>query len=114
MKNLLILLFFVSQIAVAGDCKVTTVTIEKNGKVEAETRTVCKEGTAPDPKIKIGDIVLESEVGVSKIDNYFTYRRQRCRIFEDQGIFQKQVRDYYGVICQIEKDSSNWIVVDKW
>ena len=114
MKNLLILLFFVSQIAVAGDCKVTTVTIEKNGKVEAETRTVCKEGTAPDPKIKIGDIVLESEVGVSKIDNYFTYHRQRCRIFEDQGIFQKQVRDYYGVICQMEKDSSNWIVVDKW
>jgi hypothetical protein len=114
MKNLLILTFFLSQLAFAGDCKVTTVTVEKNGQVEAETRTVCKEGTVPDTKIKIGDVVLESEVGESQITNYFVYHRQRCRMFEEQAIFQKKIRDYHGVICQMSKNDSNWIVVDKW
>jgi hypothetical protein len=114
MKNLLILAFFISQLAFAGDCKVTTVTIERNGQVEAETRTVCKEGETPNTKLKIGDIISENEVATSRIGNYFIYRKHRCRIFEDQGLFRKQVRDYYGVICQTEKDSLNWIVVDKW
>jgi hypothetical protein len=114
MKNLLILTVFISQLVFAGDCKVTTVTVERDGKVEAETRTVCKEGATPDTKLKIGDVVLESEMGRAQVTNYFTYHRQRCRMFEEQAIFQKKIRDYYGVICQIEKDNSNWIVVDKW
>ena len=114
MKNLLILLCFLSQLAFASDCKVTTVTIEKDGQVETETRTICKEGTIPDTKLKIGDTILESEVGVSPVSNYFTYRRQRCRMFEEQGIVQKQIKIYHGVICQNPKDNSNWLVVDKW
>jgi hypothetical protein len=114
MKYLAILAVFLTQIASASDCKVTTVTIEKNGQVEAETRTVCKEDALPDTKIRIGDVVMENEVGQSPITNYFTYRRQRCRMFEEHAIVQKKIRDYHGVICQIGKDNSNWVVVDKW
>jgi hypothetical protein len=114
MKKIIFLLALTSQIAFAGDCKVTTVTIEKNGQVEAETRTICKEGEIPDTKLKIGDVVLESEVGESQVPDYFTYHRQRCRLFEEHAIFQKKIRDYFGVICQMDKNGSNWVVVDKW
>jgi hypothetical protein len=114
MKNLLILTVFISQLAFAGDCKVTTVTVERNGQVEAETRTVCKEGATPDTKLKIGDVILENEVGQAPVTKYFTYHRQRCRMFEEQAIFQKKIRDYYGVICQMDSNGSNWVVVDKW
>lgn len=114
MKKFVYLLLLVSLTALADECKVTTVTIERNGKVESETATVCKEGQPIDTKIRIGDTILESEVGRSKMDKYFTYRNSRCRMFTEHMAKDKLLRVYHGVICQIDNSETNWIVIDKW
>jgi hypothetical protein len=84
------------------------------GKFKTEAVTVCKEGTAPERKIKIGDTILESEVGKSKVDIYFNYQNTRCRLFQETYSERRELKVYYGVICQTDNSGANWIVVDKW
>jgi hypothetical protein len=96
------------------NCKITTVTIERNGHVETETATICKEGADVNDTVKVGDIILENEVGHAVMKKYFTYRNARCRMFTEHHVVNKQLHDHYGVICQTEKNSPQWIVVDKW
>jgi len=115
MKKLLILTMFVSQLALANECKVTTVTTERDGRVDSETATICKEGQGHDHKIKVGDIILESEVGINKrVSQYFTYKNSRCRIFTENTVRNKELRINNGVICQLDNNDTNWVVVDKW
>jgi hypothetical protein len=113
MKKYLILLMLVSAQAYATNCKVTTVQIENEGKFQTETATVCKEGSEVG-KIKIGDVILESEVGKSKIDKMFNYRNSQCKMFTESTAKDKVLRVYHGVMCQLDGNQANWLVVDKW
>lgn len=115
MRYLIISLLCFCNIAFADDnCKTVTVTIERNGQVEAETATICKEGQDINDTVKVGDIVLENELGRAAVRKYFTYRNARCRMFAEHHVVNKQLHDHFGVICQVEKNSPNWMVVDKW
>jgi len=115
MKYLIVLTIFISQLVLADECKVTTVTTEHNGRVDTETATVCKEGEGHDHKIKVGDIILESEVGTNKrVSQYFTYKNSRCRIFTENTVRNKELRINNGVICQLDHSDTSWVVVDKW
>lgn len=114
MKYLIIALLFFCNISFADECKTTTVTVEHtDGKVETESATVCKDGQTVAPKVKIGDVILESELPKAKVRKYFNYKNSRCRMFAEHVAENKQLKEYYGVICQLD-DSENWIVVDKW
>lgn len=84
--------------------------VELGGKFNTEAVTICKEGNATLQKIKIGDHILENEVGKSKVTKYFTYNNQKCRMFTERYKHQT----YNGVICQNEDSQINWTVVDKW
>ena len=90
------------------------------GKFTTEAITVCKEGDARLPKgfepvkLKIGDKILESEAGKSKIENYFTYNNQTCRMFTERYTFKGNAEIYNGVICQNNRIDTNWTVVDRW
>lgn len=109
-----VILLLVCNTAWADDCKTTTVVIDRNGVTESETAVVCKEGGDIKSTVKVGDVILESEVGRSKIRKYFSFRNSRCRIFTEHHVANKQLHDHYGVICQTGEDSNQWIVVDKW
>lgn len=93
------------------------------GKFTTEAITVCREGNANterlskgfEPvKLRIGDKILESEVGKSKIENYFTYKNQTCRMFTERYTFKGNQEIYNGVICQNDRIDTNWTVVDRW
>ena len=89
--------------------------LDLGGKFSTEAVTICKEGTTTIQKIKKGDHILESEVGKSKIDKYFTYNNARCRMFTERNEFKGELAVYHGVICQIDNSDTNWmVVVDKW
>lgn len=93
------------------------------GEFTTEAITVCREGDANverlskgfEPvKLKIGDRILESEVGKSKIENYFTYNNRTCRMFTERYTFKGNAEIYNGVICQNDRIDNNWTVVDRW
>lgn len=88
--------------------------ISLNGIYLSDAVTVCRENGEINHKISIGDTILESEVGKSKINKYFEYRGNKCRMFVDHNVVKSGLREYHGVICQIEKSDTNWVVVDKW
>lgn len=88
--------------------------ISLDGLFQAESVTVCREGGQVNQKIQIGDTILESEVGKSKINKYFEYRGNRCRMFTDHNLVSGGLREYHGVICQHDKSATNWVVIDKW
>ena len=88
--------------------------LDLGGTFNAEAVTICKEGTTTIQKIKKGDHILETEVGKSKITKYFTYNNARCRMFTEREDFKGNLAVYHGVICQIDKSDTNWLVVDKW
>jgi hypothetical protein len=88
--------------------------LDLGGQFSTEAVTVCKEGTTRIQKIKKGDHILETEVGKSKIDKYFTYNNARCRMFTERNEFKGTLAVYHGVICQIDNSATNWLVVDKW
>lgn len=114
MKYLIVLALFVCSSAFAN-CRQTSASIEREGIVANETLTVCKEGVTEFPKIKKGDVILESEVNKSRVDvDYFTYRNSRCRLFMENQTFKGKLRVYNGVICQVDNSDTNWLVVDKW
>jgi hypothetical protein len=88
--------------------------LDLGGKFSTEAVTICKEGTTTIQKIKKGDHILETEVGKSKIDKYFTHNNARCRMFTERNDFKGTLAVYHGVICQIDNSNTNWLVVDKW
>jgi len=114
MKYLIILALLGCSSAFAN-CQQTSASIEREGIVANETLTVCKDGAVEFPKIKKGDVILETEVNKSRVDvGYFTYQNSRCRLFMENQNFRGKLRVYNGVICQIDNSDTNWIVVDKW
>jgi hypothetical protein len=114
MKKILLPLLFIVNTAFADECKITTVVIERDGQVNTESATVCKENGRVVHKLSIGDQILEDEVGRSKIDKYFTYNNNRCRMFTENVPLNKKLRVYHGVICQVDATTATWMVVDKW
>lgn len=89
--------------------------LELGGSFETEAVTVCKEDdTDLADNIRVGDTILESEVGRSKMNEYFDYHNTKCRLFTQRISKDRQLRVYNGVICQIDNSDTNWIVVDKW
>lgn len=89
--------------------------LDLGGKISAESTMVCKEGVIPKKAIyKIGESVMESQMPKSKVDKYFTYNGQRCRLFQQSLEKNRETRTYYGVICQSKNDSDKWTIVDKW
>jgi hypothetical protein len=85
------------------------------GNFQTEAITVCKDGQIPNRKIRKGDIIMENEVGTSKIDGYYPYKTfKSCRNFTEQYYESKQLKVYYGVICKVDNVGDNWVVMDKW
>ena len=88
--------------------------LDLGGEFSTESVTVCKEGVDTIGKLKIGDIILETEVGKSKVEKYFTHQNARCRMFKQVYGENRELKVYYGVICQTDNLGANWIVLDKW
>lgn len=84
------------------------------GTFNTESVTVCSEGQKVNHKTKIGDVILENEVGPARVTKYFNYQNSRCRLFSEHLEVKGELRVYYGVICQLDNSAANWIVVDKW
>jgi len=84
------------------------------GKFQTQAITVCQEGQKRSRKIRIGDTILENEVGRSKVDGYYSYKNMRCRNFTEQYVEDQKLKIYYGVICKTDTVGSDWIVLDKW
>ncbi len=82
------------------------------GKFESESIVTCKQGQLRNRPVKIGDEVLEAELGkVDEHPKYFRYKHATCRMFREKynsGV----LRISHGVICQA--DNQLWTVVDKW
>ena len=114
MKKIIFVLFFPS-LVFANNCRVSSASIESEGTFKTETITVCKEGEIVNPKIKIGDTILETEVGKSNVNvGYFKHNNAKCRLFTERLTEKGKLRVNHGVICQIDNSPTNWIVVDKW
>lgn len=89
--------------------------VELGGTFITDAVTVCNEDdTDLVDNVKIGDTILENEVGPSKIKGYFEYHNTKCRMFTQRLAYRHQLRVYNGVICLVENSKTNWIVVDKW
>lgn len=89
--------------------------LDLGGEFKTEAVTVCREGQVLPPKIKKGDLILETEVGsVSTVPQYFTHKNSKCRMFEEHITRDRKLQTYHGVICQNNGSDTNWLVVDKW
>jgi hypothetical protein len=88
--------------------------LDLGGTFQSEAVISCKEGSALPPKIKKGDIILENEVAKYKVKKYFTYKGSQCRMFQEHYTIDRELREYRGVICQVDGSDTNWLVVDKW
>ncbi len=114
MKWLPLILVLASS-SVWADCKVKSASYQRDGVMSKESVTVCQNGQIPNTKIKIGDTILETEVGPTDVKvGYFKYNNAQCRLFTDRESKNGKLRVYHGVICQVDNSSNNWIVVDKW
>jgi hypothetical protein len=98
----------------ADDCKITTVTTEKNGQISSDTATVCKEGGSINKEVRKNDLITEGEVEVWQGTKYFIYQGRKCRMFRENVPKSNGLYEYKGVICQLGQNSPDWIVVDKW
>jgi hypothetical protein len=115
MKYLIVILALMSSSVWASECRVTSATAQIGGELKTETITVCKEGELVSPRIKIGDTVLETEVGQSNVKvGYFKYQNSTCKLFSERLNEKGKLRVNHGVICQIDNSPTNWLVVDKW
>ena len=88
--------------------------VSLGGQFNSESITVCRDGQKIERKIKAGDLILETEVGRSKVDLYFKYQNMRCRNFTEQYFEIGIVKRYHGVICQANPNEHMWMVMDKW
>lgn len=85
------------------------------GTFSTETVSSCTDGkTMLNREIKKGDLILENEVGRSKMNEYFTYQGNRCRMFHEKYDQDRTLKQRYGVICQTRKSAADWEVIDKW
>jgi hypothetical protein len=84
------------------------------GQFKTEASLVCNEGGTVKTSNKIGDTILENEVGMNqRLNFYWQYKEYpKCRMFKERYVQDKKTVEYNGVICQ--KTDSNWLVVDKW
>jgi hypothetical protein len=84
------------------------------GQFKTEATMICSDGEPVKTSIKIGDTILESEVGINpKLKSYWPYKDySKCRVFKERYVHNKAQVEYNGVICQ--KADNNWLVVDKW
>lgn len=89
--------------------------VELGGTFITDAVTVCDDNeTDLVDNVRIGDTILENEVGPSKITGYFNYQNTKCRMFTQRLAYRQQLKVYNGVICQVDNSKTNWIVVDKW
>ena len=83
------------------------------GKYQTETITTCGDGRMDLSKpVKIGNKIMEDEVGFVPGRDYFNYNHSKCRLFRERYVARNILRVTHGVICQL--DDHEWIVVDKW
>jgi len=88
--------------------------LDLGGKFKSEAVTSCREGSSLPPKLRVGDTILETEVGPSPIKQTFKHKGATCRMFQEHYTVDRQLRTYNGVICQIDNSDTNWLIVDKW
>jgi hypothetical protein len=88
--------------------------LDLGGEFKTEAITSCKEGDTPPTKLKIGDTILENEVGPSPIKKQFKYKGATCKMFQEHYTVDRKLETYNGVICQVDNSDTNWLIVDKW
>ena len=79
-------------------------------KIDPGTDILCRE----DKRINAGDLILEGDVGLSKVHLYFKYQGMRCRNFLEKYYDDGKAKQYFGVICQPNSNEPQWLVMDKW
>lgn len=84
------------------------------GNFRADAVTVCQTKPNIQRRIRIGDTILESEVGTSSVTKYFKYKGTLCRMFTERLSLDGRLKVYNGVICQVDNVDTNWLVIDKW
>lgn len=84
------------------------------GNFRADAVTVCQTKPNVQRRIRIGDTILESEVGASTVTKYFKYKGTLCRMFTERLSSDGKLKVYNGVICQVDNVDTNWLVIDKW
>lgn len=114
MKKIILLLFFLTQSVWAEQCIVKSAAQESDGNLDAQTIVVCDSRGVPKKNVKVGDLVLEPEMGRGPVAKYFTYNNARCRMFMDRLAISGELKVYHGVICQVENSHEDWIVISKW
>lgn len=114
MKKLMLALVFISQLALAEDCIVKTASRDSDGELDSQTIVVCDSRGNIKKNVQVGDLVLEPELGKSPVTKYFTYRNAKCRMFTDRFAVSGELKIYHGVVCQVDNNPEDWIVVSKW
>lgn len=86
---------------------------QMGGVFQTESITVCNEGKSVQFRpVKIGDLVLDNEMGRLDRGQNFKYRNSNCRLFREKYEKDRKFRVNHGVMCQT--DHQEWIIVDKW
>jgi hypothetical protein len=90
--------------------------VSLGGQFNSESITVCREGQKVERKIKVGDLILETEVGQSSVKwpEDRKYNNMRCRNFTEQYFELGILKRYFGVICQANPNDPMWMVMAKW
>lgn len=114
MKKLILVMAILCSSAYAQNCIVKSAAQENDGDLSSQTIVVCDSRGLPKKNVKVGDLVLEDEMGKGPVTKYFTYNHTRCRMFMDRMAISGELRVYHGVICQIDNSHEDWIVVSKW
>ena len=84
------------------------------GNFRADSVTVCQTNKPVERRIRIGDTILESEVGASAVTKSFKHKGAQCRMFTERLAVNGKLKVYNGVICQVDNSTTDWLVVDKW
>ena len=87
------------------------------GKFRTESIMVCAEGKLKkdmNRPVKVGDTVLENELGRSKNDKYFTHKGAKCRNFVERLSQSGTLVVNNGVMCKVDNSHNDWVVLDKW
>jgi hypothetical protein len=115
MKKFIPILFLLAFNVWANDCVIKSASIERDGDISTETITVCANGVIPLSKVKVGDTILENEVGQSNTKvGYFRWKNSKCRLFTERLTENGKLRVNHGVMCQVDNSHDNWLIVDKW
>jgi hypothetical protein len=85
-------------------------------KVNSSQEMICTDEARPNskPSVKIGDLVMDSEVQIHPVyRDQFSYRGSICRWFIESRPQVRQIEMQQGVICRSPGEKI-WKVVDKW